>query len=83
MSDNNDDFDWNKLEEETVVTRGVRRTAVYLNPHNDIVIRQGRDWNEEDDPFLVLPTALDSSPMPMDPRAAPRWNSSSRMRSAR
>jgi hypothetical protein len=30
-----DDFNWNELGEESVITRGVRQTAVYLNPHGE------------------------------------------------
>jgi hypothetical protein len=37
-----------------VILREQRRTAVYRNPHGDLVIRQERSWNEDEDPFLVI-----------------------------
>ncbi len=31
-----------------------RATAIYWNHDNDLVIRQERNWYEEDDPFIVV-----------------------------
>jgi hypothetical protein len=46
------EFDWS--DDDVVVLREQRLTAVYRNPHGDLVIRQERSWNEDEDPFLVI-----------------------------
>ena len=47
---------WDELEPEAKVVNAARDTVVYLNPNNDIVIRQRREYPEEnEDPFLVIP----------------------------
>jgi hypothetical protein len=46
------EFDWS--DDNVVVLREQRLTAVYRNPHGDLVIRQERSWNEDEDPFLVI-----------------------------
>lgn len=52
MSDN-ESFDW---ADAAVITRGVRPTAVYLNPHGEVVIRQQGEYpHDGDDPFIYLP----------------------------
>jgi hypothetical protein len=50
------DFDWAAEAREggSVVLRQQRMTAVYRNTAGDLVIRQERDWNEEEDPFVVI-----------------------------
>jgi hypothetical protein len=51
-----DDFDWQKLSGDERVVNEARETAVYLNPQNDVVIRQRANWpDENEDPFLVIP----------------------------
>jgi len=52
-----DDFDWDGMAaEEGKVVNPARETVVYLNHNNDVVIRQRKDWpNEQDDPFLIIP----------------------------
>lgn len=46
------DFDWN--DEETVVLGRQLAVAVYRTPDGGLVIRQERDWNEEDDTYIVI-----------------------------
>jgi hypothetical protein len=46
------DFSW--TNEEAVVLREQRQTAIYWNPDGDLVIRQRADWDEENDPYLVI-----------------------------
>ena len=51
-----DDFDWNGLGGQEKVVNAARETAVYLNADGDVVIRQRKDWpDEQEDPFLVIP----------------------------
>jgi len=52
-----DDFDWEGVAAEGGrVVNQARETVVYLNPANDVVIRQRMDWpDEQEDPFLVIP----------------------------
>jgi hypothetical protein len=45
------DFDWSGDE---VVLCEQRKTAVYWNKDGDLVIRQERTWDENDDPFMVI-----------------------------
>jgi hypothetical protein len=46
------DFSW--TNEEAVVLREQRQTAIYWNPDGDLVLRQRADWDEENDPYLVI-----------------------------
>jgi hypothetical protein len=46
-----EDFDWSC---DDVVLREQRKTAVYWNTVGDLVIRQERTWDENDDPFMVI-----------------------------
>jgi hypothetical protein len=46
------DFDW--IDEETLVLRRQRAVALYRLPDGGLVIRQERDWNEEDDTCIVI-----------------------------
>ena len=58
MTDNSTEFDWADAEEhDCIVQQQVHRVAIYDNPHGDVVIRQERDWNEENDPFIVIARA--------------------------
>jgi hypothetical protein len=56
MTDTSTKFDWADVQ-ECIVQRQVHRVAIYDNTHGDVVIRQERDWNEEDDPFIVIARA--------------------------
>lgn len=47
------DFDWNRMD-APVVLQQQRKTAIYMNPADDVVIRQEADWDEENDPFIVI-----------------------------
>lgn len=49
-----DDFDWSPEDEEDIVLAGQRRTAIYRNTWDQVCIRQERDWNEDDDPYLLF-----------------------------
>jgi hypothetical protein len=58
MTESSSEFDWaNAQEHDCIVQQQVHRVAIYNNPHGDVVIRQERDWNEEDDPFIVIARA--------------------------
>jgi hypothetical protein len=46
------DFSW--TNEEAVVLREQRQTAIYWNPDGDLVLRQRADWDEANDPYLVI-----------------------------
>jgi hypothetical protein len=53
MSDN---FDWDQIESDARVVNEARETVAYLNPMNEVVIRQRADWSSEtQDPVLVIP----------------------------
>lgn len=40
------------------MVREARETVVYRNSAGDVVIRQRKDWpDEQDDPFMVIPLA--------------------------
>ena len=47
------DFNWQDNEEAIVIPRQ-DAIAVYANPDGDVVIRRERDWNEQDDVFIVI-----------------------------
>jgi len=48
-----EDFDWDDVADD-VVQRAVEKVAIFSNPNGDVVIRQERMWNEEDDPFIII-----------------------------
>ncbi|MGQ9370399.1 hypothetical protein [Azospirillum sp. ST 5-10] len=49
-------FDWRSTDTvDDIVIRTVQGVAVYLNPRNDIVIRQERDSTEEEDTVIIVP----------------------------
>jgi hypothetical protein len=48
------DFDWNDAKDDLIVP-STQAVAVYLNTAGNIVIRQERDWNGDDDTFVVVP----------------------------
>ena len=51
-----DDFEWGELDKAAKVVNEARETAVYLNSNGDVVIRQRKNWpDEQEDPFLVIP----------------------------
>ena len=49
-----DDFDWTEFKGEEVV-RSTRAIVVYLNPDNDVVIRQEAPMYTDDEPWIVIP----------------------------
>lgn len=50
-----DKFDWSGVDDEELVVESVQAVAVYLNPRNNIVIRQQAGMMGEEDNFIVLP----------------------------
>ena len=55
MSDG--DFDWDGVAADGgKIVNQARETVVYLNADNDVVIRQRKNWpDEQEDPFPVIP----------------------------
>lgn len=53
----NDDFDWGGIAVEGgKIVSEAKETVVYLNKDCDVVIRQRKNWpDEQEDPFLVIP----------------------------
>ncbi|MDP1583935.1 MAG: hypothetical protein Q8M18_10975 [Bradyrhizobium sp.] len=49
-----DDFDWNNPDEESIVLREQRATAVYRNRSGEVIIRQ-RSWPDEDTFVFIAP----------------------------
>lgn len=49
-----EDFDWREAADEIIVP-STQAVAVYLNPDGEIVIRQERHWNEEEDTCIIIP----------------------------
>jgi hypothetical protein len=47
-----DDFDWS--DRDALVIRHQNAIAVYRNNDNHIVIRCQKDWDEEEDAFIVI-----------------------------
>jgi hypothetical protein len=47
-----EEFSWNR--DDSVILQHQRRTAVYFNTRDELVIRQEADWNEETDTVLVI-----------------------------
>ena len=50
-----DDFDWS-TENPEVIQQSVQGVAVYENTAGNIVIRQERGWDEEEDSHILLTT---------------------------
>jgi hypothetical protein len=49
------EFSWLTAEKEgELVQRSTRAIAAYINPHGMIVIRGEADWNDEDDPIVIV-----------------------------
>jgi hypothetical protein len=50
------EFDWNpsKDDEHSIVVRHQPAIAVYLNPHDEVVIRQQDQYDESDDHFVFI-----------------------------
>lgn len=46
-------FDWTR-DADAVVLRGQAAIAVYINTADDLVIRQEREWDQEDDPTIII-----------------------------
>lgn len=60
---NGQDFDWSR-DKGDVVVQQQQAVAVYWNPRDSLVIRQERDWNDDDDHYIVvaaqnLPTLIE------------------------
>jgi hypothetical protein len=53
MSGTSDQFNWDDVA-DSVVQQSAERVAIYSNPHGDIVIRQERRWDEDEDVFIVI-----------------------------
>ena len=45
-------FDW--TDRDTVVVSRQDALAVYLNPEGNMVIRRERNWDEDEDVFIVI-----------------------------
>jgi hypothetical protein len=56
MSETSREFDWDAFAGE-VVQHQVERVAVYENPDGNIVVRQERRWDEDDDVWIVIARA--------------------------
>ena len=67
-----DDFSWSDAaDRDQVILREQPRTAIYLNPFNQIVIRQAADGFEESDPFVFFSVENVARRRPRNARA--RW----------
>ena len=47
-----DDFDWHN--DDSIVLREQPATAIYINPHGTLVIRQKAEWDAEHDTFAFI-----------------------------
>jgi hypothetical protein len=47
-----EEFSWN--DDDSVILQEQRRTAVYFNTRDELVIRQQADWNEETDTVVII-----------------------------
>ncbi|MDQ7251652.1 hypothetical protein [Dongia sedimenti] len=47
------DFDW-RSDADSIVCQEQPRTAVYRSPTGQVVIRQERSWDQDEDPCLVF-----------------------------
>ena len=47
-----EEFSWNS--DDSVILQEQRRTAVYFNTRDELVIRQQADWNEETDTVVII-----------------------------
>jgi hypothetical protein len=56
MSEASQEFEGDAFE-GNVIQQQVEKVAVYANPHGDIVVRQERRWDEEEDVFIVIARA--------------------------
>lgn len=48
------EFNWVEGADHVVV-QAQRPVAVHLNPYGDVVVRHLRDWDEDQDPCVVIP----------------------------
>lgn len=53
MNQRDPDFDW--LTDDSVILEPRRALAVYVNQRGEVVLRQQRDWDEDDDSFVYFP----------------------------
>ena len=49
-----DDFDWNAADNDAVILKEQRATAVYHNRVGELVIRQKAAWDDEGDTFVFV-----------------------------
>jgi hypothetical protein len=49
-----DGFDWDNPEEESVILKEQRATAAYRNKTGELIIRQRASWDEERDTFVFI-----------------------------
>jgi hypothetical protein len=50
-----DDFNWDDdVAADSVVQNSVEKVAIYANPNGDVLIRQERRWDEEDDTWIII-----------------------------
>jgi hypothetical protein len=49
-----DDFVWNAADNDAVILKEQRATAVYHNRCGELVIRQKADWDDEGDTFVFV-----------------------------
>ena len=49
-----DGFDWDNPEEESVILKEQRATAAYRNKTGELIIRQRANWDEERDTFVFI-----------------------------
>ena len=47
------DFDWDDNADD-IVQQSVERVAIFTNPNGDLVIRQERCWDQEDDTWIII-----------------------------
>jgi hypothetical protein len=56
MTSYSPEFDWNpsKDDDHSIVVRHQPAIAVYLNPHDEVVVRQQDQYDESDDHFVYV-----------------------------
>jgi hypothetical protein len=57
MTDTSPDFDWNPRNDDddhSIVVRGQPAIAVYLNSHDEVVIRQEGHYGPDEDNFVYV-----------------------------
>jgi len=49
-----DDFDWNAADNDAVILKEQRATAVYHNRLGELIIRQKASWDDDGDTFVYV-----------------------------